>query len=117
VSGPPPGDEQYCYVTTIGRVTGEPREIEIWFVLLARTAYLLAGGGERANWVRNLRREPQASVRIRAQSLETRAREPGPGPESDRARRALFEKYSTPRSDLARWRDHGLLVALDLKWK
>jgi hypothetical protein len=110
----PPADEQYCYLTTTGRVSREPREIEIWFALLERTIYL-AGGGERANWVRNLRREPRATLRIGHRELAVRAREPGPGPESDRARRALFEKYSTPTSDLSRWRDHGLLVALDVE--
>jgi hypothetical protein len=30
-------DEDYCYLTTIGRVSGEPREIEIWFGLDGRT--------------------------------------------------------------------------------
>jgi hypothetical protein len=30
-------DEDYCYLTTAGRVSGEPREIEIWFGLDGRT--------------------------------------------------------------------------------
>jgi hypothetical protein len=26
-------DEEFCYLTTTGRVTGRPHEIEIWFAL------------------------------------------------------------------------------------
>ena len=107
--------DQYCYLTTRGRVSGKPREIEIWFALIGRTVYLLAGGGDKANWVRNLREEPRAVVQIGDRAFAARGREPRPGAESDEARRALFAKYSTPRSELSRWREHGLLVALDLE--
>jgi deazaflavin-dependent oxidoreductase (nitroreductase family) len=106
--------EEYSYLTTTGRASGRPREIEIWFALLGRTVYLLSGGGERAHWVRNLRRYPRAVVRVGDEAFEVTAREPPPGEEASRAREALFEKYSRPGSDLTRWRDHGLLVALDL---
>jgi deazaflavin-dependent oxidoreductase (nitroreductase family) len=108
------GSEEYCYLTTTGRASGLPREIEIWFALLGRTVYLLSGGGGRAHWVRNLRRQPQAVVRIGDQAFEVTAREPPPGEEASRARDALFDKYSRPGSDRTRWRDHGLLVGLDL---
>ena len=107
--------EQYCYLTTTGRISRQRREIEIWFALIGRTVYLLAGGGDRANWVRNLREEPRAVVQIGDRAFAARGREPQPGAESDEARRALFAKYSTPRSELTRWREHGLLVALDLE--
>jgi hypothetical protein len=36
-------DEDYCYLTTRGRLSGEPREIEIWFALENSTLYILAG--------------------------------------------------------------------------
>ena len=57
-------DEAYCYLTTRGRVSGEPREIEIWFALEGRTVYLLSGGRDRSNWVRNLQADPSVRVRI-----------------------------------------------------
>ncbi len=38
--------EQYCYLTTTGRVTGRPHTIEIWFALDGGTLYMLAGGRE-----------------------------------------------------------------------
>jgi len=65
--------------------------------------------------VQNLREDPRALVQIGDPSFAAHAREPEVGEESDAARHALFMKYSTPGRDLARWRDHGLLVALDLE--
>jgi F420H(2)-dependent quinone reductase len=107
--------EAYCYVTTTARRSGQPREIEIWFALLERTVYLLAGGGERANSVQNLREEPHALVQIGDRSFTARAREPEAGDEANAARRALFKKYSTSGRNLRRWRDQGLLMVLDLE--
>jgi hypothetical protein len=34
--------EQFLYVTTTGRRTGNPHEIEIWFGTNGRTVYILA---------------------------------------------------------------------------
>jgi hypothetical protein len=46
--------EDYCYLTTKGRVSGRPHEIEIWFGVHGNTLYLLSGGGEESDWVKNL---------------------------------------------------------------
>ena len=58
--------EDFCYLTTTGRVTGRPHEIEIWFALVPerRALYMLSGGGDRSDWVKNLRRNPKVTVRI-----------------------------------------------------
>src|SRR5207248_6601462 len=60
------GDPQFCYVTTIGRVTGRPHQIEIWFAREpgARTIYLLSGGRDRSDWVKNIRADAAVIVRI-----------------------------------------------------
>jgi deazaflavin-dependent oxidoreductase (nitroreductase family) len=67
-------DEQVLYLTTIGRVTGSPREIEIWFVVCRRRLYLFAETGEGAGWVKNIKRNPKVTVRIREQQIESTAR-------------------------------------------
>jgi deazaflavin-dependent oxidoreductase (nitroreductase family) len=109
------GDEDYCYLTTIGRVSGEPRTIEIWFALHHETVYMLSGGGDRSNWVRNLRREPLVSVRVRDRTFEGRARIVTEAEEDALARRLLFDKYRTRYSgDLSSWCATALPVALDL---
>ena len=53
----------YLYLTTTGRVTGQPREIEIWFTEHGGHFYLVAER-ESANWVRNIQSQPQVKVRV-----------------------------------------------------
>jgi deazaflavin-dependent oxidoreductase (nitroreductase family) len=62
------------YLTTIGRSSGLPRQIEIWFVTSGGRFYLLAEHFRRANWVRNIERNPRVRVRIGGQDREATAR-------------------------------------------
>jgi deazaflavin-dependent oxidoreductase (nitroreductase family) len=41
-----------------------PREIEIWFVVWCERLYLFAETREAAGWVKNIRRNPNVTVRI-----------------------------------------------------
>jgi deazaflavin-dependent oxidoreductase (nitroreductase family) len=108
-------DESYCYLTTTGRISGEPREIEIWFALAGSTLYMLSGGRDRSDWVKNLRREPGVTVRIADRTLDGRARVVEDPDEDERARRLLFEKYAPGYSgDLTDWRARSLPIAIDL---
>jgi deazaflavin-dependent oxidoreductase (nitroreductase family) len=108
-------DEQYCYLTTTGRVSGEPREIEIWFGLEDSTIYLLSGGGDRSNWVRNLIAEPVVTIRIGEQSFHGRARILESSDEDALARRLILDKYSEGYSgDLGDYGRNALAVAIDV---
>src|SRR6476619_3025948 len=108
-------EESYCYLTTIGRVTGEPREIEIWFGLSDGVLYMLSGGGDRSDWVKNLTKTPAVRVRIADRTFEGNARVVSDPDEGARARQLLFEKYSPSYSgDLVEWRDTALPIAIDL---
>ena len=53
----------YLYLTTTGRVSGQPREIEIWFAEHGGRFYLVAER-ESANWVRNILSQPRVKVRV-----------------------------------------------------
>jgi deazaflavin-dependent oxidoreductase (nitroreductase family) len=106
--------EDYCYLTTTGRVSGEPREIEIWFGLVGTTLYMLSGGGRRSNWVRNLLSEPAVTVRIGELTRPGHARVVESPEEDEHARRLLFDKYSTRYGgDLDDWRRTALPIAVD----
>jgi len=106
--------EQFCYLTTTGRSSGEPRTIEIWFGTDGRRLYLLAGGGEKAHWVRNLRARREASVRIAAQEFAVRAAVVAEPEEDALARRLLLEKYAPGYGgDLSGWGRTALPVALE----
>ena len=109
--------EDFCYLTTTGRVSGEPHEIEIWFALVpeARTMYMLSGGGDHSDWVKNLRRNPEVTVRIAEECFGGFAREAGDAEEDGLARRLLVEKYESRPGSLENWRRTALPVAVDLK--
>jgi len=64
----------YLYLTTIGRRSGLPRQIEIWFSRHAGRYYLVAEHGLKAHWVRNLLVEPTVRARIGRRSFRGRAR-------------------------------------------
>ena len=107
--------EQYCYLTTVGRVTGNPHTIEIWFARVGSTAYLLAGGGDASDWVRNIRREPRVGLRIGDDDMICRARVVEDPQEDALARGLLLDKYA-PRSsdDLDEWGKTAVPVVVEL---
>jgi deazaflavin-dependent oxidoreductase (nitroreductase family) len=108
--------EDFCYLTTTGRVTGRPHEIEIWFALVPqrRVLYMLSGGGDRSDWVKNLRRDPDVEVRIAGERYSGRAREARDAEENELARRLLVEKYESSPGRLENWRRSALPVVVDL---
>ena len=108
--------EDFCYLTTTGRVTGRPHEIEIWFALVpgAHTLYMLSGGGDRSDWVKNLRRNPEVTVRVAEVRLAGLAREARDADEDELARRLLVEKYESSPGRLENWRRRALPVVVDL---
>jgi deazaflavin-dependent oxidoreductase (nitroreductase family) len=54
----------YLYLTTTGRITGKPREIEIWFVESQDRFYILAEHMHEAQWVKNIKQDSRVSVRL-----------------------------------------------------
>ncbi|MFY9555856.1 MAG: nitroreductase family deazaflavin-dependent oxidoreductase [Blastocatellia bacterium] len=64
----------YLYLTTVGRVTRLPREIEIWFVESKGSLYVLAEHFLDAQWVRNILENPRVRVRLEDQTFEATAR-------------------------------------------
>jgi len=64
----------YLYLTTIGRRSGRPRQIEIWFTRHAGRYYLVAEHGLKAHWVQNLLTAPAVGVRVGRRSFRGRAR-------------------------------------------
>ena len=106
--------QSFAYVTTTGRVTGNEHTIEIWFALRGDTIFMLSGGRDRSDWVRNLHAEPHASVRIADQTFQGTARVLTEE-EDAWARQSLVEKYQGGYgNDLTNWGRNSLPVAIDL---
>ena len=97
----------FLYLTTTGRRTGAPREIEIWFTRHDDAYYVIAELGEQAQWVQNLARDPRVTVRVENERFPARARVLSAEREPELVRtiqRLSEEKYG--------WGD-GLVVALE----
>jgi deazaflavin-dependent oxidoreductase (nitroreductase family) len=108
-------DEDFCYLTTTGRVTGQPRTIEIWFAMHGHTVYMLAGGREKAGWVKNLTHASQVAIRIGTRQFRGHARLVTDPSEDALARRLVVGKYQPRDSDdLSDWGRTALPVAVDV---
>ena len=107
--------EDYCYLTTTGRVSGRPHEIEIWFAIKDNTLYLLSGGGDKSDWARNLRAYPAVTVRIGKYTFTGKARIVDHEKEDLMVRHMLAEKYQEWNEDktLSEWARRALPVAID----
>lgn len=107
-------DLDSCSLTTTGRHTGRPHRIEIWFALTGGVAYLLSGGGDRSDWVRNLIVSPDVVLQIGEERRTTRARIVSDPDEDAAARRLVVEKYAPRyRGDLGDWGRTSLPIAID----
>ncbi len=108
-------DLDFAYLTTTGRLTGTPHRIEIWFALEGGTVYLLSGGGDRSDWVRNLMISPTVNLTIGDVQRAARARVIEAGTDEDAlARRLLVDKYGPrDRSDLRDWGRTSLPIAIE----
>jgi deazaflavin-dependent oxidoreductase (nitroreductase family) len=108
--------EEYCYLTTTGRVSGKPHEIEIWFATEGSTLYFLSGN-HKSDWVRNLGAQPAATVRIARYSFTGLARIVQEEKEDWMTRTMLAEKYQewNENKSLSDWARTALPVAIDIQ--
>ncbi len=93
-------------MTSMGWKSGQPHEIEIWYVEHEGCYYIVAEGRERAHWVQNIEHNPAVSIRVGDVSFQGRGRSIHPATEPDKAAAvaALMDaKYG--------WSD-GLIVEL-----
>ena len=67
-------EPKYLYLTTTGRRSGRPRQIEIWFTRHEGRYYLVAEHGRRAQWVQNILADPVVRVRVGGRHFGGRAR-------------------------------------------
>lgn len=107
-----------CDLETIGRVSGRAHVLEMWFAAdsARHRIYVLSGGRDEADWVRNIRRNGGVRVRFArrwfvgtAELIEDAADEP-------LARRLLAAKYQgwTEGGALSGWARRSLPVAINL---
>jgi deazaflavin-dependent oxidoreductase (nitroreductase family) len=106
---------EYVYLTTTGRRTGNPHTIEIWYAVHNGSVYLMAGGRERSDWVRNLMKQPSVQLRAGETTRAATARIVTESEEDALVRRMLAAKYQGWREGtrMSEWARTALPVAID----
>ncbi|MDZ4766580.1 MAG: nitroreductase family deazaflavin-dependent oxidoreductase [Chloroflexota bacterium] len=102
-------EPQYLYLNTIGRKSGSIHEIEIWFVEVDDSYYLIAEGRASADWVQNIIATPAVTIRIGARTMESRA---GAGRVVDAAQEPDLAAAVRARMDAKYGWSDGLIVEL-----
>jgi deazaflavin-dependent oxidoreductase (nitroreductase family) len=109
--------KRHCYLTTTGRVSGKPHEIEMSFAATGDTVYMLSGAQGRSDWVKNLRRNPEVRIRVGTTTWTGTARVIESGdPQEQQARELVAAKYQgwEPGDAFSQWARESLPVAVDL---
>jgi len=87
---------QFVYLTTTGRKTGLPREIEIWYVEADGSLFILAEHGSKAHWVQNVLKNNRVRIRFDDRQRDGLARVLDAERDAEayaRARQLAREKY------------------------
>ena len=104
----------FAYLTTTGRETGRPHRIEIWFAVHEGRIYLMSGGRDRSDWVRNVRADGHVTFDLGGEARAGIARIIDPDMSEDAlARDLLVRKYATPRDPLVDWKRRSLPVVIE----
>ena len=56
--------ESLLELTVVGRKTGTPRTVKIWFVATQDKIYVSSGRGSNSQWVKNLKQTPTVTCQI-----------------------------------------------------
>ena len=108
--------ETIVEITTIGRKSGKPRTIPIWFIYERGRFYIQAGNDGKTAWYRNLKKNSQIGLKIGDLTFTGKARFIDDPTETERIHEMFRDKYL--RARLAAWVGsqvgHGRVVEIDL---
>ena len=111
----PESSEDICFLTTYGQ-DGAAHEVEMRYAQLGNTLYMLSTEGGNAEWVKNLLRNPEASLRMGTRKRAGMGRVITNVAEEEQTRRMLARKYEgwTEKQELSDWARMSLPVAIDM---
>lgn len=85
-------NEKYVYLTTIGRKTGNPHTVELWFAIAKGKIYL-SHEGKYTDWMRNIIKDDCVEFRVGNIQFKGRARIIMYGEAFEIGKHALYLKY------------------------
>lgn len=110
------GSDQTIDITTIGRKTGQPRRIEIWFHNMDGKLYITGSPGSR-DWYANLAANPEFTFHLKESveaDLPARARPITEDSERREVLAKILETLSGER-DFTEWVKRSPLVEVELE--
>lgn len=105
--------EKLAYVTTVGRKTGKPHTVEVWFAFAGGRIFL-SHEGRHTDWMRNIVQTNRVRVRIGRLNLEAEATILSEGDSKELGKTALYEKYygPAPKMTIDDWFELSTVVEL-----
>ena len=104
------------HLTTVGRRTGKPHTVELWFAVRDNKIYL-SHEGEPTDWMKNITRNNRVSFEIDGKNFIGKARYLKNGTdEAEKAKVALYEKYygKAAKEIIDDWFSLSRLVVVEL---
>lgn len=111
----PEAPEETCFLTTYGQ-DGSAHEVEMRYDQVGDTLYMLSTEGGKAEWVKNLLRNPEASLRMATRKRAGMGRVITNAAEEEQARQMLASKYEgwSEMQEMSDWARRSLPVAIDM---
>jgi deazaflavin-dependent oxidoreductase (nitroreductase family) len=105
--------EQFAYLTTIGRKSGKPHTVELWFALADSKIYL-SHEGATTDWMRNIASNNRVSVKVGDLNLDAEAVILDGGIAIKTGQRSLYEKYygPAPEATIDDWFELSKIIEL-----
>ena len=109
--------DQVIDITTIGRKSGEPRRIEIWFHNLDGRLYITGTPGRPRDWLANMLAHPEFTFHLKESvqaDLPARAVPITGAAERRAVLTAILQKLGRDEADVEEWVAESPLVAVVL---
>jgi deazaflavin-dependent oxidoreductase (nitroreductase family) len=128
-----PAPKGFAFITVTGRRSGKPRGRPIRAIRKNGTLYAVVILGERSDWLRNVRAQPQVRIKLGGRTRPATVRELPDGPEREKAATMYADtvvfcdyidfpsvhwSFPTRRKIVQahrEWTRDGVLVAIDLE--
>jgi deazaflavin-dependent oxidoreductase (nitroreductase family) len=105
------------HLTSVGRRTGKPHTVELWFAVEGDKIYL-SHEGELTDWMRNIRKNDRVSFEIDGKRFIGKARYlENHTDDAEKAKIALYEKYygKAAKEVIDDWFSLSRLIVIELR--
>ena len=104
-----------CMLSTFDRKSGRVHDVPMRYARQGDIIYMLADEGARTDWVQNIIKNPEASLRMDGGTISGMARVVTRHDEDEQARRLLAEKYESwsDGQEMSQWARTALPVAVE----